>query len=135
MKKVLVGGAFNILHPGHIFFLSWAKKLGDFLIVVIANDRTVKRNKGYVITPMNDRKRIVEGIRFVDKVVVGNSTDMFRVVEKEKPNIIALGFDQKIDMKKLKGVIAKNRLKIKIVRIKKYGNYSTKKIIEKIKNK
>jgi FAD synthetase len=134
MKRVLAGGAFNILHPGHIFFLEKAKGLGDFLIVVVANDRTVK-GKGYIIFPMRTRRRMVESLGIADKVVSGDRKNFFRVVKKERPDIIALGYDQEIDMEKLEGVANTNKLKIKITRIGKLEGYSTKKIIAEIKRK
>jgi cytidyltransferase-like protein len=127
MKKVLVGGVFNILHPGHIYFLKKAKSFGDFLIVVVANDKTVLKNKGYLISKQNDRKSLVESLDFVDKVVIGDENDYFKVVEKERPDVIVLGYDQKIDKKYLEKRLKKIKLKCKLVRInKKFGKYSTR---------
>ena len=60
MKKVLVGGVFNIIHPGHMHFLKKAKEFGDFLIVVIARDETVKDKKEILPLPLNERKKIVD---------------------------------------------------------------------------
>jgi len=125
MKKVLVGGVFSIIHPGHIYFLKRAKKFGDYLIVVIANDKNVLRQKGYVISNQNERKEIVSSLSVVDKVVIGDENDYFKIVEKEKPDVIVLGYDQKID----KNVMKKRKIRCKIVRIRdKFKNYSTKTI-------
>ncbi len=133
MKKVLAGGTFSIIHPGHIFFLREAKKCGDFLTVVVASDSTVRKNKGYVLFPAKERKRMVESIGFVDRVVIGDEKDMFRVVEKERPDVVVLGFDQRIDTRKLKERSGRKGNKIKIVRIRRFKNYSTGEIIGKIK--
>ena len=133
MKKVLAGGAFNIIHPGHVHFLKEAKKLGDFLTVVIANDNMVRKSKGYLLFPAEERKRVVESIRFVDRVLIGDKRDMFKVVETARPQVIALGFDQRIDANGLRQRAAKIGLEIKIVKIGKIKNCSTKKISGKIK--
>ncbi|MBU0899191.1 MAG: adenylyltransferase/cytidyltransferase family protein [Nanoarchaeota archaeon] len=125
MKKVLVGGVFNILHPGHVWFLKKAKSYGEFLVVVVAHDNTVRKNKEYLLFPAKERKRLLEHLDFVDKVVIGNKDDMFETVKKECPDIIVLGYDQKID----KEMIDK---KIRIIKLKrKYRDYSTKKLLGK----
>ncbi|MEM5798011.1 MAG: adenylyltransferase/cytidyltransferase family protein [Candidatus Aenigmatarchaeota archaeon] len=123
-KRVLVGGTFNVLHPGHIFFLKKAKMLGDELIVVLANDKTARKN-GKLFSPASERKRLLSSLKFVDKVVIGAwPKNEEKFVKKFKPDIIAIGYDQKIGpgLKKLKNV--------RIVRIRKYGNYSSRKIIK-----
>jgi len=137
MKKVLVGGRFNILHPGHIDFLEKAKSLGDYLVVVIARDSTILKNKNMLLFPEEDRKRMIESIRFVDKVVVGfeigREEDYFDVVEKERPDIIALGPDQKISEHILKRKIKESGMTCEVMRVrKKFKNYSTTDILKKI---
>ena len=93
-KKVLVGGVFSLLHPGHIFFLKSARKLGSSLVVVVAHDRTVSRKKGKPAFTARERKEMVGSLKFVDKVRIGHTSDMMKVVKEEKPGIIALGYDQ-----------------------------------------
>jgi len=125
-KKVLVGGVFNVVHPGHLWFLKKAKSYGDRLIVVVAHDRTVLKNKEYLLFPARERKKVIESLDFVDKVVVGDSGDMFNVVRKEKPDIVVLGYDQNIDRKELKKACNKTKL----VRLKvKHKDYSTKRLL------
>lgn len=120
--KVLAGGTFNKVHKGHEFFLKQCKKLGDYLIVVIANDKTVLKTK-HLLRKAEERKELVENLGIADKVVIGNERNRFKILEKEKPDIIALGYDQKIPnlMEKIKEL----GLKTKIVRIRKFGSYST----------
>jgi FAD synthetase len=126
MKKVMVGGTFNLLHPGHLLFLEKAKELGDYLVVVVANDRTVRRSKGFLLMPAAGRKKILESLRIVDRVAIGDEKDFMKVVRKEKPDVIALGFDQDIgSMEKQIGSLG-----IKIVRIKsRLRGYKTGKIL------
>lgn len=97
MRKVMVGGVFSVLHPGHLFFLRRAKSLGDCLVVVVASDRTVLRRKGVLLKTATERKAAMEKKGVADRVIIGDSEDFFRVVEKEKPDIIALGYDQELD--------------------------------------
>jgi len=133
--KVLAGGRFNIIHPGHISFLKKAKSLGDCLVVVVANDKTIKENKKFLLFPAKDRKKMVESIKFVDKVVVGygirDEKGYLRIIAKEKPDIIALGYDQKLDAKKLKNLAQKAGLKFRIARIGNFRGYQTKKILNR----
>jgi len=129
MKKVLVGGSFNLVHQGHILFLKKAKELGNYLVVIIASDKTVIKNKKVLMFPAEKRKKIVEALSIADRVKIGDNIDFFRVVEEERPDIIALGYDQKMDqrlVKKIKEAFPKCRF----VRIRaKLKGYSTSKML------
>ena len=124
MKKVMVGGVFNLIHPGHIHFLREAKRHGDYLVVVLASDETAA---GKLLFPASVRKRMVESISFVDKVVVGSPGDRTAVIRKENPDVIVLGYDQ--EMKELSG------LPVPVVRASKLEGFSTRDIIKKIKGR
>lgn len=124
MKKVLAGGCFNSVHPGHIYFLKKAKELGDFLIVVLAND---KNNRKPYAVPAVERKKALEMLGIADKVIIGHEKDFLTVIMMEKPDIIALGYDQQIE-NSLKPIIKK--MGIQIVRIEKFGDYSTGKEVK-----
>src|SRR3989338_1369707 len=94
MIKVLCGGRFNFPHKGHEYFLREAKKHGDYLIVVIAHDaHNIKKSE---IVEMQERKDNLEKLKIVDEVVIGDPEDFFKVVEKHRPQVIALGWDQKL---------------------------------------
>ena len=88
-------GTFDLLHPGHINFLQQAKKHGN-LVVVIARDRTVKQVKGK-LPKYNEkqRRRAVKSSDIADKVVLGSLTDKYAAIKKYRPDLIALGYDQK----------------------------------------
>ncbi len=132
--RVLAGGTFNILHPGHVFFLTEAKKLGDELIVVVASDSTVLKRKSFLLLPAEERKLMVESLKPVDKAVVGSDRDFFRIIETERPDIIALGSDQAHSEEELMKELETRGLNAKIVRIKKrLKAYSTGGIMKKIK--
>jgi len=85
MKKVVVNGTFDILHPGHLALLNYAKSLGDFLIVAIDTDDRVRELKG-IDRPINnqhDRKLLLENIKSVDEVRFFNSKDELVDIVKE----------------------------------------------------
>lgn len=69
MKKVITYGTFDLLHIGHIKILERAKALGDYLIVAISTDEfnVIKGKKAY--SSFEDRKQILEAIRYVDEVI------------------------------------------------------------------
>ena len=127
MKKVLAGGTFNLVHPGHILFLEKARKLGDYLVVVVANDKTVLRRKGLLLMKAEARKRILESLDMVDKAVIGDEKDFMKVVRKERPDIIALGYDQELG--DLETQIEKLGIKIARIRSRLRG-YKTEDILK-----
>lgn len=101
-KKVVVAvsGGFDPIHVGHLQLFEEAKKLGDELVVILNNDNWLKKKKGYVFIPQKERKKIIESIKWVDRVVITshshNSGDMSvnKELEKVRPNIFANGGDK-----------------------------------------
>jgi len=121
MTTVMCFGSFDILHPGHIFFLKRAKSLGDKLVVVIARDSTIKEVKG--ITPKyNERQRQehIRDLKIADKVMLGYETDKYEVIEEINPDVIALGYDQDGFADNLKEEMEKRKMAPKIVRLTSY---------------
>ena len=135
MVRVMATGVFDILHPGHVFFLQEAKKLGDELVVVVARDSTVERLKHKPVMNEEIRKFMVESLKPVDRAVLGHEDDTYKTVEEVKPDIIVLGYDQKFSEEEIEEECKKRGLKVKVVRLKKYGDSDlngTRKIIFKI---
>jgi len=92
---VLAGGVFDIIHPGHIHTLNAAKKLGDVLVVVVATDNTaVKMKKRRPLHVQEQRQELVNSLSMVDLCLIGQEDDIFKTVNRVKPQIIALGYDQ-----------------------------------------
>jgi len=97
---VAVSGGFDPLHIGHLQMIKEAKELGDKLVVILNNDNWLKKKKGYVFMPQEQRKAILEAIRWVDEVVLTshleNTEDMSvsKELEKIKPDIFANGGDR-----------------------------------------
>ncbi len=118
MKKVMVFGVFDLLHPGHISFLKQAKKFGS-LIVSVARDKNVKKVKGKL--PVFDEKKRIEHVKqlkLANKVVLGADKDPIPHIKKEKPDIIALGYDQGTYVKNLSEQLQKVGLKTNVIRLK-----------------
>lgn len=99
VKRVLAFGSFDLVHKGHEYYLREAKKLGTELVVVIARDETIESIKGKKPKHNEEqRKKDVEFLEIADTVVLGNSlknSNKFRIVEDYRPDVIALGYDQK----------------------------------------
>ncbi len=99
----MVFGTFDIFHPGHRDFFQQAKKHGGYLVVVVARDETVKQVKEQ--KPTNNeqkRKEVIQRSGLADEVVLGNLEDKYAVIEKYKPDVICLGYDQDFFIDKLK---------------------------------
>lgn len=94
-KVALTGGAFDVLHMGHVLTLQEAKKLADVLVVVVATDETIEKLKGKKpIHPADYRAQMVAALKPVDLAIVGAS-DPMATFSRVKPDIVAFGYDQK----------------------------------------
>jgi cytidyltransferase-like protein len=71
MKRVIISGFFNPLHGGHVDLIEAAKKLGDYLIVIVNNDAQQIEKKGKIILDEQNRARLMRALRDVDEVVIG----------------------------------------------------------------
>tara|TARA_A100001015_G_scaffold308582_1_gene406453 strand:- start:6548 stop:7306 length:759 start_codon:yes stop_codon:yes gene_type:complete len=69
MKKIIVSGGFDPLHIGHLRMFQEARKLGDYLIVIVNSDDFLLKKKGFIFMPSQERKEIIEGLSCVDEVV------------------------------------------------------------------
>ena len=94
IKVVLTGGAYDLLHTGHITTLKEAARYGDFLLVVVAKDSTVEGRKRKPIHSEKQRMNLLNELTIVDLAVIGGLTDHMAIVRKTKPDIIAIGSDQ-----------------------------------------
>ncbi|MHA2027097.1 MAG: adenylyltransferase/cytidyltransferase family protein [Candidatus Thorarchaeota archaeon] len=123
-KKILAAGKFDILHLGHIAYLQQAKELAGEdgeLIVVLALDKTIERERGAPpVFPQEQRRILIESLVFVDRVIIGLDTDDHTlIVEQIKPDIIALGYDQYTNVSALEKHFEEKGLSTKIVRLEK----------------
>ena len=97
MKKVCISGYFDPLHVGHIEYINKAKKLGDYLVVIVNNNLQCKLKKGKFFMDDNDRVEIVKNLKSVDEVFLSIDSDktVCKSLEKLKPSIFANGGDRK----------------------------------------
>jgi FAD synthetase len=124
-KVVLASGAFDLMHYGHVYYLTNAKKAGGEnakLVVVVARDKMIERLKGNKpVIPEEQRRAVVEALKVVDEAVLGyEDLDMAKVIAKVNPDIVALGHDQKEIAEKLRKVIANENLNTQVVTIGKF---------------
>lgn len=98
MKISFVNGCFDVLHPGHIELLKYARSLGDYLIVAIDSDRKVSEMKGpeRPIFSQTDRSNMLSAIRYVDVIhVFDTKKELEDLLESIKPDIMVVGSDWK----------------------------------------
>ena len=118
-KVVLVGGVFDLIHPGHIHTLKAAKAQGDVLIVVIARISTasmIKKDRK-IYHDEKQRVELVSSLRLVDLAVLGQQGTLYDTVEHIKPDIIALGYDQAHSEKDIAENCQKRNLAVRVVRL------------------
>ncbi|MFH1909865.1 MAG: adenylyltransferase/cytidyltransferase family protein [bacterium] len=95
--KVVAFGTFDPLHKGHEEFLKQAKKLGDYLVVVVSQKDKINLEKSRAPRGSDkDRLQGVNDLEIADEVILGESGDKYEILEQINPDIIALGYDQKI---------------------------------------
>ncbi len=116
MTRILATGTFDLLHPGHIYFLTQARALGDELFVIVARDSNVT-HKPKPIVPEEQRLEMVNALGMVDKALLGSEKDMFEPLKKIMPDIITLGYDQRFDTDFLEKELIERGIPANVVRI------------------
>jgi FAD synthetase len=125
-KVVLASGTFDLLHLGHVKYLEEAKKAGGKnakLMVIVARDKTVEKRKGTrPVMPEEHRRALVESLKVVDDVILGyEDFDIGMVIEKLKPDIVAVGYDQDGIEQQVRQAVAQRNLPVRVVKIGKFG--------------
>ena len=132
MSLVFTNGCFDILHRGHLEMFRFCKTKADFLLVGIDSDTRVKKLKGQSrpINCENDRKLMLESIRWIDKVVIFNDEQQLsELIKNSQPDIMVVGSDYKN-----KNVIGSNFAK-QLIFFERLNEYSTTKTIQYITNR
>lgn len=98
-KIVFTNGCFDILHRGHVTYLTEAKKLGDLLVIGLNADASVKRLKGpeRPINNEDDRRYVMSQLKAVDFVEIFKEDTPLNLILKVKPKVLVKGGDWKID--------------------------------------
>lgn len=95
MKTVMVFGAFDGLHPGHLDFFRQARNYGEALLVSVGTDRNVEKIKGKKpLFNQDERMDLVSSCKLVDRAVLGEETDFYFHIKNYLPDVICLGYDQ-----------------------------------------
>ena len=96
---VFTNGCFDILHSGHVRYLTAARELGDILIVGMNSDASVRKLKGdgRPVNPAADRAEVLLGLRAVDHVVIFNEDTAEELVRRLQPDIYVKGGDYSLD--------------------------------------
>ncbi len=133
--RVLVTGAFEIIHPGHLYLFRKAWELGE-VYVIVARDRNFKKFKSREpVIPEEQRRIVVESIKYVSKAILGDEEDYLKPVLEIKPDIILLGPDQWINPEDLEEKLRDRGLETRVLKLDKRideGLYSVSRIIKKI---
>jgi FAD synthetase len=126
LTRVMVFGTFDMVHPGHLNFFKQARaaakksypKTQPYLIVSLARDKNVKRIKNKK-PKSSEKSRLakIKSLPEVDRAVLGALGDHIPHIVKQKPNMIALGYDQTAYVRGLKTALKQAGLKVKIVRL------------------
>lgn len=119
IKVVLVGGVFDLIHPGHIHTLKAAKAEGDVLVVVVARQSTAQKIKKdrKIYHDETQRKELVASLNFVDLVLIGREGTLYDTVEYVQPNVIALGYDQAHSEKDVAENCKRRNLNVHVLRL------------------
>jgi len=139
-KIVVASGTFDLLHLGHVKYLEEAKKAGGKnaeLIVIVARDSTVEKRKGKKpVMPEDQRRSLVESLKVVDEAILGfEDFSIDKVIEKLRPDVIAVGHDQEGIEREVRKAIAEKGLNVQIAKIGRFGKKelnSSSKIVRKI---
>ncbi len=135
-RRVLVAGVFDIIHPGHLYFLQRAKELGE-VYVVVARDSTVEKIKGRrPVVPEDQRLEVVRQLKPVDHALLGGEGDLLKVVEEVRPDIVLLGPNQPFNEDELRKELRRRGLEVEVLRLSEVYRgcrlYSSSMIIEEV---
>lgn len=92
-KVVFANGVFDIVHKGHLDLLKFARTLGEKLVVALNSDRSTKilKGEGRPINNETDRKTFLEGLGFIDEIVIFDEPTPSEIIRKIKPDIVVKG--------------------------------------------
>ena len=136
MRRVLATGTFDLLHPGHVYFLEQAAALGDELVVIVARSSMID-HKAPPVNPDEQRRAMLEGLDPVDRAVLGSESSIYEPLEDIDPDVVALGYDQGFSTDALEERLAEKGFDAEVLRIDEAESppgmvYTTSDIIDRI---
>jgi len=133
-KIVTANGAFDVLHPGHVYFLSEAKKQGDVLIVGLNSDESIRQNKGEG-RPVNDEKSravMLAALKPVDYVAIFREKTPDEFIKKVKPAVHCNGEEYGENCVEAETV---RRIGARLHLIKRVGGWSTSDVLKRLEDR
>ena len=132
---VVTNGCFDILHVGHVRYLSQTKNCADCLILLMNSDKSVKelKGEGRPINNENDRAEVLCGLASVDYVVAFDEQSPANLIDLIKPDVYTKGGDYTLETLPERDVVIKNNVKVEFINF--VDGKSTTNIINKINNK
>jgi rfaE bifunctional protein nucleotidyltransferase chain/domain len=132
-RVVFTNGVFDLLHPGHVRYLTAARAEGDVLVVGVNSDRSVRANKGPTrpITPEAERAEILAALDCVDAVAVFDDETPAEIIRALQPDVLVKGADWAAD-----AIVGRDTVEARggrVVRIPVEQGWSTTRIVEKIR--
>jgi D-beta-D-heptose 7-phosphate kinase/D-beta-D-heptose 1-phosphate adenosyltransferase len=132
-RLVFTNGVFDILHPGHVRYLTEARRQGDALIVAVNSDRSVRANKGPE-RPVNteaDRAEVITALAVVDAAVIFDQDTPHDIISAIQPDVLVKGADWPADQ-----IVGRDIVEARggvVIRVKVEEGHSTTAVIKKIK--
>jgi FAD synthetase len=124
-KKVLIAGTFDLIHPGHIFLINEAAKLGDVYVIVSTDKNREIYSGERPIIPQEQRLEVIKNLKNVKDARIGRSdNNTLKTVEEINPDIILLGPNQKYDEKTLKENL--NKIGLQNIEVRRLNSYYDK---------
>ena len=118
LRVVFIGGGFEVIHRGHLHTIERAKELGDVLVVSVARDSTIRnRKKREPLADEKERAAMLSSLRQVDAAILGVEGDIYETLEKVRPDVVALGYDQYHIERDIAREAKKRGMKLKVMRL------------------
>lgn len=132
-RVVFTNGCFDILHPGHTRYLYAARALGDYLVVAVNSDQSVRaiKGEGRPIQSQDDRTELLAALSCVDGIVIFDEDNPLKLIQYLMPHILVKGGDWKED--EIIGADVVKKAGGKVVRIPYISGFSTTEILKKIR--
>lgn len=134
-KVVVTNGCFDILHVGHIRYLQKSKTFGDYLIILLNSDKSVKSIKGAgrPVNTENNRAEVLCALSCVDFVVMFDENSPRDLIDEIKPDVYTKGADYTLETLPERDIIEKNGIKVEFIEF--VEGQSTTNLINRISNK
>ena len=132
-RIVFTNGCFDLIHPGHVRYLSAAKRLGDVLVVALNSDASVRRLKGpsRPLVPLHDRCDVMAALQMVDFVTSFNADTPSALIQQLQPDVLVKGGDWKPDQIAGADIVRQRGGTVRSLRFAR--GYSTTRLVESMK--